>query len=110
MAPTKVLSQSEILVTTSSILRTYPSFVSAYLFGSYAKGTARPHSDIDIALFLPVPVLDWSKLAVIGGAHMDLEEALGKKVDLSVCPPDDFVENIKPYWVPIEIEGSDLEW
>ncbi len=34
---------------------------------------------------------------------MDLEEAFGKKVDLSVCPHDDFLERIKKYWVPIDI-------
>lgn len=32
---------------------------------------------------------------------MDLEDALNKQVDLSVCPPDAFVEKIKKYWVPI---------
>jgi predicted nucleotidyltransferase len=51
--PAKVLPQSEIISTASSIVRTYPAFTSAYLFGSYAKGNARPDSDIDIALFLP---------------------------------------------------------
>jgi len=97
--PAKVLSQSEVLSTASSIIRAYPSFTSAYLFGSYAKGTARPDSDIDIAVFLPE--FNWSKLQDIGGAHMDLEKALGKKVDLAVCPSNDFVERIKTYWMPI---------
>jgi len=32
---------------------------------------------------------------------MDLEKALGKKVDLAVCPSNDFVERIKTYWMPI---------
>lgn len=32
---------------------------------------------------------------------MDLEDALNKQVDFSVCPPDAFVEKIKKYWVPI---------
>ncbi len=34
---------------------------------------------------------------------MDLEASLGKKIDLSVCPPDDFVEKIKTSWLPIDI-------
>ena len=101
IVPAKVLSQSEIISIASSINRVYPSFTSAYLFGSYAKGTARPDSDIDIAVFLPK--LNWSKLVDIGGAHMDLEEVFGKKVDLSVCPSDDFLERIKKYWIPIDI-------
>lgn len=36
------------------ILRQYPSILAAYLHGSTAKGTARPDSDIDIAV-LPEP-------------------------------------------------------
>jgi predicted nucleotidyltransferase len=96
--PQKVLSQSEILPTASSIIRVYTFFTSAYLFGSYAKGTARPDSDIDIAVFLPE-----LKLTDIGGAHMDLEEAFGKKVDLSLSPSGDFLERIKKYWLPINI-------
>jgi hypothetical protein len=34
---------------------------------------------------------------------MKLESAFGRKVDLSVCPPDDFVEKIKNYWIPINL-------
>ena len=96
-----VLSQSHVLSTASSIIQSYPSIASAYLFGSYAKGTARPDSDIDIALF--IPNLTWDKLADIGGVQMDLEGTLDRQVDLSVCPPDDFVEKIKRHWVPIDL-------
>jgi hypothetical protein len=66
---------------------------------SYAKGTARPDSDVDIALF--ILYLD---LQDIGGTHMDLESAFGRKVDPSICPPDDFVEKIKKHWIPINLQ------
>ena len=96
--PAQVLSQSYILSTAASIIRTYPSFKSAYLFGSYAKGTARPSSDVDIVVFaLGFDFVD------IGGAHMDLEKVFGKKVDLLVSPPEDFVQRIEKYWVPITL-------
>lgn len=100
-----VLSQSDVLSTASSVIQTYPSITSAYLFGSYAKGTARPDSDVDIVLFLHD--LGWDKLADIGGAEMDLESALNRKVDLTVCPPDDFVEKVKIYWVPIDLRRGE---
>ena len=107
MSPTlrKVLSQSDVLFTASSVITSYPSITSAYLFGSYAKGTAHPDSDIDIAIFHPD--LSWDKIGhEIGGVHMDLEGALNKQVDLSVCPPDAFVEKINKYWVPINVGSS----
>jgi len=42
----------------------------------------------------------------LGGAHMDLEEAYGKKVDLLVSPPEDFVEKIQKYWIPITLSEA----
>ena len=98
MDPTSILSQSFICSKASNIIRTYPSFYSAYLFGSYAKGTACQGSDVDIVVF--THKFDFMH---IGGAHMDLEEALGKKVDLLVSPPEDFVEKIQKYWIPIPL-------
>ena len=98
-----VLSQSDVLSIASSVIRSYPSVTSAYLFGSRAQGTARPNSDVDIALFIPNLSFSCSELMVIGGIQMDLESALWWKIDLSVCPPDDFVEKIKAYWIPIDL-------
>lgn len=95
--PVLVLSQSNVLSVASSVIRSYPSVTSAYLFGSRAKGTARPDSDVDIALFLPGPGLSRGELVDIGGILIGLENALKRKVDLSVHPPDDFVEKIKTY-------------
>ena len=96
--PVQVLSQSYILSTAGSIIQTYPSFKSAYLFGSNAKGTARPCSDVGIVVFA-----QGFNFVDIGGAHMDLEKVFGKKVDLLVSPPDDFMERIEKYWVPITL-------
>ncbi|MBI5191593.1 MAG: nucleotidyltransferase domain-containing protein [Nitrospirae bacterium] len=36
----------------ADIFREYPYIAAAYLFGSHAKGTAGPMSDVDIALLL----------------------------------------------------------
>jgi predicted nucleotidyltransferase len=99
---TEILSQSFIFSKASDIIPTYSSFYSPYLFGSYAKGTATPSSDVGIVVF--THKFDFEH---IGGAHMDLETAFGKKVDLLVSPPKDFVEKIQKYWIPIPlIEGK----
>ncbi|KIL54138.1 hypothetical protein M378DRAFT_28809 [Amanita muscaria Koide BX008] len=81
-----VLSQSDILSTASSIIQTYPSITSAYLYGPYAKGTAHPDSDINIALF--ISDLDWDKCTdkreEICGVLTDLESALNRVIHLSM--------------------------
>ncbi|KIL66711.1 hypothetical protein M378DRAFT_160739 [Amanita muscaria Koide BX008] len=97
--PGLVLSQIDIISTASSIIQTYPSITSAYLHGSYAKGTAHPDSDIDIVIFMPDR--GRGKSEDIGGVLMDLESALDRRVDLDLCPPDDFLKWIKRSRVPI---------
>ena len=49
-----------------------------YLFGSYARGEATPSSDID----LRVDKGRLRGLIALGALYADLEEGLGKKLDL----------------------------
>lgn len=70
-----VLKLDEIKVTLSSVLPN-KEITFAYLFGSYAKGEAVEHSDVDLMIFGPITGLDFFSL---GG---ELERALHKKIDL----------------------------
>ncbi len=57
--------------------------IAVYLFGSVARGAARPDSDVDVAALFSTPprrTLDGPRLALEG----DLERALGRAVDLVV--------------------------
>ena len=49
-----------------------------YLFGSYARGEATPDSDID----LRVDKGNLKGLFTLGALYADLEDGLGKKLDL----------------------------
>lgn len=49
-----------------------------YLFGSYARGEATPESDID----LRVDKGNLKGLFALGALYADLEDGLGKKLDL----------------------------
>ncbi len=51
-----------------------------YLFGSYARGTANEHSDVD--LLVDTAGTELKSLLTLGALYNDLEEALGKKIDL----------------------------
>lgn len=56
--------------------------IAVLLYGSYAKGTAQPDSDVDIAvLFQPESIPSFSELWDI---RNNLAEALGSEVDL-IC-------------------------
>lgn len=57
--------------------------VTVYRFGSTARGTARPDSDVDVAVLFdkaPPPRLAGPRFTLAG----DLERALGRPVDLIV--------------------------
>ena len=64
--------------------------IAVYLFGSAARGDARPGSDVDIAVLFDAPpeaTLDGPRLTLEG----ELEAALGLSVDLvslNTAPPD----------------------
>ncbi|MCD6671533.1 MAG: nucleotidyltransferase domain-containing protein [Burkholderiaceae bacterium] len=81
-------------------LRTYfdthsDGVICAWLFGSVARGNARPDSDIDIAVLLerdPPPTLDASATAMGG----DVEAATGLPVDLVILnrAPVDLIHRV----------------
>ena len=49
-----------------------------FIFGSYARGEADENSDIDLC----IEAVAIKGLFVLGGLYADLEEALGKELDL----------------------------
>jgi predicted nucleotidyltransferase len=72
-----------------------PGVVAVYLFGSEARGTARPDSDVDVALLYakePAETLDSPRLALEG----DLERLLGRPVQVVVLnsAPADLVHRV----------------
>jgi predicted nucleotidyltransferase len=66
------------------------SLAAVYLFGSFARGSAGPHSDVDVAILYrrePEPTLAGLPL----GVEASLEARLGRPVQviaLNTAPPD----------------------
>ena len=63
----------------SKILYAYDTVLFAYLFGSYANGTYREDSDIDVAVYMDETSLDMQL-----SLHHELEKSLKKDVDLVI--------------------------
>lgn len=64
------------------LLAHYPTAQGIYLFGSHSAGTAWPTSDVDVAVLLPEEDAERAGHLALGPAHVALEEALGRDVDL----------------------------
>ena len=73
----RILTLSEIKRKTLPVLRAR-KVKRASIFGSYARGEARPDSDVDILVELPKGLSLWDVI----GIKRELAEALHKDVDL----------------------------
>ena len=61
---------AEELLQIVEVFRRHPAITGVKLFGSRAKGTHRPYSDVDLAVFGPLGPLDGEAVA------LDLEDLL----------------------------------
>lgn len=67
-----------VVDTLRELFQTHQSIKLAILFGSVAKGTARPDSDIDLAIDLGCPMSLEEKMELIA----DIAMLTGRPVDL----------------------------
>lgn len=75
----QIYSVQEIAARVRPVAITY-RLNAVYLFGSYARGEASAESDID--LLVDTRGTELNTLMKLGGLYVDLEEALGKPIDL----------------------------
>lgn len=61
--------EPSVVARIESVLRRHPEVLFAYVFGSVAKGTARPDSDIDVAVYLASSAEDEP-----GGSSLEITE------------------------------------
>ena len=71
----KVYTLDEIKSIANPIARRY-NVAALYLFGSYARGEATPHSDLDFR----VDRTGMADLLELGGLYSDLEAGFDKKL------------------------------
>ena len=74
-----VYTISELQDVITPIARKY-GLRAVYLFGSYARGTAKESSDIDLLIDTTGTTI--KSLLDLGAVYCDLEAALGKPIDL----------------------------
>ena len=75
----KIYTLDEIKAIAHPIAARY-NIAALYLFGSYARGTATESSDID--LLVDTTGTKLTSLFSLGKLYCDLEDALGKEIDL----------------------------
>lgn len=74
----RILISADALTRATSLLQAQLPVSALWLFGSQAKGQARPDSDVDLAALFSSAVSDEQLFT----ARLDLEGVLGRSVDL----------------------------
>ena len=80
-----ILSIDEIRDKIRPICEKY-KVEKVWLFGSYARGEAREDSDVDFY----VKAAKEMRFLELGGLYADLEEVLGKEVDMITRIPEEY--------------------
>jgi hypothetical protein len=80
-----ILSIDEIRDKICPICEKY-KVEKVWLFGSYARGEAREDSDVDFH----VKTTEEMRFLELGGLYADLEEALGKEIDMITRIPEEY--------------------
>lgn len=78
-----MISLADISSAVSRVLPRY-DVREAYLFGSFARGEQTPESDIDLRLACGGSMT----FGMLYELSLELEEALGRKVDIVTNPPE----------------------
>ena len=78
-----MISLADITSVVSRVLPHY-DVRQAYLFGSFARGDQTPDSDIDLRLACG----DSMTFGTLYELSLELEEKLGRKVDIVTNPPE----------------------
>ena len=90
------MTREELLaILERELPRRIPDLCAAWLFGSFARGTAAADSDVDIAVLYPTPPQP-TLLAQPFLVAAELESVLGRSVDLIVLnsAPVDLVHRV----------------
>jgi len=75
-----VIQRTAIISSIKSFFKNEPRIITAYLFGSFARGEDKPESDIDIMVEFK-PDKKYSMFDLIDIAHL-LEKKVNRKIDL----------------------------
>ena len=76
-------SREQVLAAVGAVLEGRDEVLEAYLFGSWARGEAQPHSDVDVAVYVDPGVRSEGPLGLDAEIAAELMQALGSnRVDV----------------------------